>query len=123
MSRLSKENRDACRDCPLRRGDLCTVSGHPTRFHALQWRCPPEGTAPAPPPSRGLGDTVAKVLDRTGIGPVASRVIERVTGKPCNCSGRQARLNALVPYSPPTLNPWSTRAITSRIGAAMPIVA
>ena len=46
--------------------------------------------------SRGLGDTVKKVLKATGI----ARVVEAVTGKP-NCGGckqRQEKLNELVPY-------------------------
>ena len=48
--------------------------------------------------SRGAGDTVAAVLDATGIGPLAKRVIEATTGKPCGCSGRQEALNKLMPY-------------------------
>jgi hypothetical protein len=50
------------------------------------------------PRSRGLGDTVERVLDATGIGPVAKKVITRITGKPCGCDRRRDQLNRLVPY-------------------------
>ena len=49
-------------------------------------------------PDRGLGDTVARVLEATGVGPLAKAVIERATGKPCGCQERQAALNRLVPF-------------------------
>ena len=51
------------------------------------------------PPARGLGDTVERVLDATGIGPVAKTVITTVTGKPCGCDKRRDLLNKLVPYT------------------------
>jgi len=51
------------------------------------------------PPARGLGDTVERVLDATGIGPVAKRMITRITGKPCGCDKRRDLLNRLVPYT------------------------
>jgi hypothetical protein len=38
------------------------------------------------------------VLDATGIGPLAKKVIEAATGKPCGCAGRQEALNRLMPY-------------------------
>jgi hypothetical protein len=42
------------------------------------------------PPSRGLGDTLAKVIQKVTLGKV----------KPCGkCKERQAKLNQLVPYS------------------------
>ncbi len=72
----------------------------PEAVKAIQKRfgsaLPPRPQAPAP--SRGVGDTLAKVLDTTGLGPVAKRVIEGVTGKPCGCEKRRAALNALIPY-------------------------
>jgi hypothetical protein len=46
----------------------------------------------------GAGDTVAAILNITGIGPAARRVIESATGKPCGCAKRQAALNRLLPY-------------------------
>jgi len=45
-------------------------------------------------PSRGLGDTVAKLAEATGIAAVA-RTVERVTGRPCGCAQRRAALNKL----------------------------
>ncbi len=62
----------------------------------LEGRCPPlaweeghgAGQKPWTPdqPSRGLGDTVAKITSAVGI-------------KPCGgCKERQAKLNRLVPY-------------------------
>jgi len=47
----------------------------------------------------GAGDTVAALLNATGVGPAAKRVIEAATGRPCRCAKRQAALNRLVPYS------------------------
>jgi hypothetical protein len=51
------------------------------------------------PLARGLGDTVERVLDATGIGPVAKKIITTVTGKPCGCAKRRDLLNKLVPYT------------------------
>jgi hypothetical protein len=50
--------------------------------------------------SRGLGDTVRKIADATGIS-AAAKLYERVTGKDCGCKQRQESLNRLVPYSRP----------------------
>lgn len=40
----------------------------------------------------GAGDALAAVFKAVGIG-AAAKAVERVTGKPCGCGGRQARLN------------------------------
>ena len=53
---------------------------------------------PCTSPDRGLGNTVEQVLDATGVGPLAKRVIRGITGKPCGCGRRRDRLNRLVPY-------------------------
>lgn len=50
-------------------------------------------------PSRGLGDTVAKIARKTGIAR-AVRAVEKMTGKPCGCSKRQAKLNEAMPFRP-----------------------
>jgi hypothetical protein len=50
------------------------------------------------PPAAGLGDTVERVLDATGIGPAYKRAVLRVTGRPCGCGRRRNRLNRLWPY-------------------------
>ena len=62
----------------------------------VDWPCP--RGRPWMSPDRGLGDTVEQVLDVTGVGPLAKRVIRGVTGKPCGCGRRRDRLNRLVPY-------------------------
>ncbi len=59
------------------------------------WRAAVKKYRPAP---RGLGDTVERTLDATGIGPVAKRIITTVTGRPCGCAKRRDFLNGLVPY-------------------------
>ena len=47
----------------------------------------PHGVTEANIPSRGLGDTIAKLTSKVGI-------------KPCGgCKARQAKLNTLVPYN------------------------
>ena len=51
-------------------------------------------------PDRGLGDKVARLTRATGIA-AAARVVSRVTGKPCGCSQRRAKLNAAFPTSYP----------------------
>lgn len=48
-------------------------------------------------PSRGLGDTVAKVARATGADRVAG-AIERITGKGCGCERRRQTLNETVRY-------------------------
>jgi hypothetical protein len=50
------------------------------------------------PQARGLGDTVERMLNVLGIGPVAKKVIHRITGKPCGCDRRRDQLNRLLPY-------------------------
>lgn len=45
-------------------------------------------------PSRGLGDTIAKITAATGIASVAAVIF----GGDCGCAKRQAALNAAVPF-------------------------
>lgn len=52
------------------------------------------------PSVKGLGDVVAAVAEVTGVAAVA-RTVERVTGKPCGCAQRRAKLNAAFPTSYP----------------------
>lgn len=47
--------------------------------------------------SKGLGDTVEKVLEVTGIAKVAKWLL----GKDCGCDERKAKLNELFPYIKP----------------------
>jgi len=48
-------------------------------------------------PAEGLGDSIANVVEATGLG-VMARVVERVTGRPCGCEARRRRMNERVPY-------------------------
>ncbi len=47
--------------------------------------------------SQGLGDTVEKVLEVTGIAKVAKWLL----GEDCGCDARKAKLNELFPYRQP----------------------
>ena len=47
--------------------------------------------------AKGLGDTVEKVLEATGIAKVAKWVL----GEDCGCDKRKAKLNYLFPYYKP----------------------
>ena len=47
--------------------------------------------------SKGLGDTVEKVLDKTGIAKVAKFIL----GDDCNCDERKEVLNKMFPYNRP----------------------
>lgn len=49
------------------------------------------------PKSKGLGDTVEKVLEKTGVAKVAKFVL----GEDCNCDKRKEFLNRLFPYNKP----------------------
>jgi hypothetical protein len=48
--------------------------------------------------SKGLGDTIAKITDATGIKKVVETVA-KVTGKDCGCNKRKDTLNRLFPYN------------------------
>lgn len=47
--------------------------------------------------SKGLGDTVEKVLEVTGV----SKVAKWLLGEDCGCNERKAKLNELFPYKKP----------------------
>ena len=47
--------------------------------------------------SKGLGDSVEKVLKATGIDKVAKKIL----GEDCNCQERKSTLNKLFPYARP----------------------
>ena len=51
------------------------------------------------PKSKGLGDTIAKVTDATGI----DRVVKAVVGDDCGCDERREKLNKMFPYVKETL--------------------
>jgi hypothetical protein len=48
--------------------------------------------------SRGLGDTIAKFTEATGIKTVVDKISD-ITGTNCGCSERQEKLNEIFPYN------------------------
>jgi hypothetical protein len=48
-------------------------------------------------PSRGLGDTVAKLAKSTGLAGIA-KSLTGAAGTDCGCNGRRSALNRMVPY-------------------------
>ena len=48
----------------------------------------------ARPKSKGLGDTIAKITEATGI----DKAVKFIAGEDCNCNKRKEKLNALFPY-------------------------
>ena len=47
--------------------------------------------------SKGLGDTIEKITEATGI-KAAVEVFNKLTGTDCGCDKRKERLNQLIPY-------------------------
>lgn len=47
--------------------------------------------------SAGLGDSIKKLADATGVSQLA-RAYERVTGRSCGCEERRQKLNQRFPY-------------------------
>jgi hypothetical protein len=47
--------------------------------------------------SKGLGDTVAKITEATGI----DKLVKFVAGEDCGCDERKEKLNKLFPYAKP----------------------
>jgi hypothetical protein len=47
--------------------------------------------------SKGLGDTIAKITDTTGIKKIVD-TISQVIKKDCGCEGRKQKLNEMFPY-------------------------
>ena len=53
--------------------------------------------ARAKAPSKGLGDTIEKITEATGI-KKAVEVFSKATGIDCECEERKVKLNNLIPY-------------------------
>jgi glycerol dehydrogenase-like iron-containing ADH family enzyme len=49
-------------------------------------------------PSKGLGDTIAKITNATGIDKVVKTVTNSLGIEDCGCKARQEALNELFPY-------------------------
>ena len=47
--------------------------------------------------SKGLGDTIAKITEATGI----DKLVKFVAGEDCGCDKRKEKLNKLFPYAKP----------------------
>tara|TARA_R110002012_G_scaffold122007_1_gene271777 strand:+ start:298 stop:471 length:174 start_codon:yes stop_codon:yes gene_type:complete len=47
--------------------------------------------------SRGLGDTIERITELTGIKKVVEKVAKK-TGKDCGCNKRKEKLNNMFPY-------------------------
>ena len=50
-----------------------------------------------PKKSKGLGDTIEKITNATGIKKVVDKV-SRATGRDCGCGKRKETLNKFFPY-------------------------
>lgn len=48
-------------------------------------------------PSQGIGDTLEKITETTGI----KKAVKFLAGEDCGCDERKAKLNALMPYRQP----------------------
>lgn len=53
--------------------------------------------------AQGLGDTIAKITNATGLDKVADAVAKAAGAKDCGCNKRRKTLNELFPYTKPTL--------------------
>ena len=49
--------------------------------------------------SKGLGDTIEKITEVTGIKKVVETV-SKATGKDCGCEAKKQKLNKMFPYNP-----------------------
>lgn len=84
-----------CHSCKKRKGATCTASGKPFTDHVVAHA---NGEANGCPlkffPSRGLGDTIAKMTGAIGIDTI-------MKSAGCGgCDGRQVYINKIVPYKP-----------------------
>lgn len=53
-------------------------------------------------PSTGLGDSIAKLTKALGLDKVVTAASEAAGKSDCGCAKRQAKLNQMFPYNPPT---------------------
>jgi hypothetical protein len=95
------KNLSACHRCELmqsgcRGACACLQDGRDIIEHAQAGDCP-LGKHEVPP-SRGLGDTIAKVAHALGADK-AAHVFERLSGRECGCGKRREKLNDIVRYS------------------------
>lgn len=96
MSEVFHANIGACHRCLYRQAGcagpcVCTIDGRDIIDHATAGDCPKgfhaQGVdSPSPQPSRGLGDTIAKITHAVGIEPCGG------------CERRRQILNRMAPY-------------------------
>jgi hypothetical protein len=91
MTPLSVCHRCPDRQRPCAGACACTLDGVDIIKHAAARYCP------AGRYQLGLGDTIAGVLHKTGIGPAYLKLRSKVTKKPCNCPKNIKRLNTAFP--------------------------
>jgi hypothetical protein len=60
-------------------------------------------------PSRGLGDTIAKITSATKLDKVAESIANAVGAEDCGCKRRQELLNRAVPYKGRTAKIFPTK--------------
>lgn len=48
--------------------------------------------------SKGLGDTVAKITEATGLDKAAEAIAKAFGQEDCGCKRRQEKLNEILPY-------------------------
>lgn len=49
--------------------------------------------------SKGLGDTIEKITEATGIKTLVEKTTQALGIEDCGCAARKARLNQLFPYN------------------------
>ena len=54
--------------------------------------------------SKGLGDTIAKITNATGLDKVADAVAKAAGAEDCGCNRRRKTLNEILPYTKKTKN-------------------
>ena len=55
--------------------------------------------------SEGLGDTIAKFTNATGLDKVAETIAKMAGAEDCGCNRRREKLNKSIPYKKPPINP------------------
>lgn len=103
-------NQPECDQFQGRQCDICNgtaiVDGKPVSAELANWYRARWGLAPigedqaswnVSMPSRGLGDSIAKITHYTGIA-AAVDFVSTAVGVPCGCGGRQESLNQVVPF-------------------------
>jgi len=65
--------------------------------------------------SKGLGDTIAKITNATGLDKLADSVAKMAGKEDCGCNSRRAKLNKIFPYKVNTPPPPLPNALIGKI--------